>query len=141
MSLQYPARDNVDLQGESLENPRNVVILWESPVGTADVTPSDNDYTTEGLLVYTDNADLYRLWRRNSVAFGDPTTDSAISPDTPQGASFWAEIATGGAGRDFQVSDIAPTTRSDGGALESGDEWLDSSDASDPQTHLSLIHI
>ena len=60
MSLQYPARDNVDLQGESLENPRNAMILWESPVGSADVTPSDNDYNIAGRLYYTDNLNNYR---------------------------------------------------------------------------------
>ena len=68
MSIRYVSRDNVDLRGESLENPRNIPVLWETPVGSADVTPSDNDYTVAGRIYWTDNAEGYRLWRRNATA-------------------------------------------------------------------------
>ena len=128
MSIRYVSRDNVDLRGESLENPRNVVILWETPVGSATVTPSDNDYTVTGLIVYTDNSDDYRIWRRNSTVFAD-AADNALSPDSVQGGAYWDEIEVGG-GRDFQISQTAPTTNSEGGTLADGDEWLDSTSGS-----------
>ena len=115
MSIRYVSRDNVDLRGESLENPRNIPVLWETPVGSADVTPSDNDYTVAGRIYWTDNAEGYRLWRRNATAFS-PITDANISPDGDFAGRgpYWEEIIVGGAGRDFQTAPTAPTTREDG---------------------------
>ena len=131
MSIRYVSRDNVDLRGESLENPRNIPVLWETPVGSADVTPSDNDYTVAGRIYWTDNAEGYRLWRRNTNVF-NPITDANISPDGDFAGRgpYWEEIIVGGAGRDFQTSQTAPTTQSGGTPLESGDEWLDSTSGS-----------
>ena len=123
MSIRYVSRDNVDLRGESLENPRNVVVLWESPLGNTEVPPSDNDYAVEGLLVYTDNAGEYILWRRNATTF-NPTTDADISPDGDFGGRgpYWEEISVGGGS--LVISATPPTVEVD--RIRAGDLWLDS---------------
>ena len=122
MTLTYAQRDDLDLRGESLFNAVNLSTLW--------TTNSDADYSPVGpaevLLVYTYNSSMYRLWVRNRVAF-NPASDRNISPDDTGGSAYWTEIeiAGGGAGNTVIVSTTAPTTRSDGEALEEGDFWKD----------------